>query len=80
MDAVAYDRIAREVVAPVYPVIAGQIRTRTGITQGVCLDIGTEGGYLGIALAGITDLKFYLMDASSEMLDIAWMNVAVSGL
>ena len=80
MDVLAYDRIAREIFAPVYPVIAQQIRTQTGITQGVCLDIGTGGGYLGIALAAITDLDFYLMDKSDEVLEIAWMNVAVSGL
>lgn len=80
MDAVAYDRIAREIFAPVYPVVAEQIRTRTGIVQGVCLDIGTGGGYLGIALAGITDLEFYLMDKSPEMLEIAYTNVVVSGL
>ncbi len=79
MNVAGYDRIAREVFAPVYPVIAQQIRTRTGITQGVCLDIGTGGGYLGIALAAITDLEFYLMDKSPEMQEIAWMNVAVSG-
>lgn len=80
MNALAYDRVAREIFAPVYPVIAAQIRTRTGITQGVCLDIGTGGGYLGIALAGLTDLEFYLMDKSPEMLAIAGMNVEVSGL
>ena len=80
MNVTGYDRIAREVFAPVYPVIAQQIRTQTGITQGVCLDIGTGGGYLGIALAAITDLEFYLMDKSPEMREIAWMNVAVSGL
>jgi ubiquinone/menaquinone biosynthesis C-methylase UbiE len=80
MDALTYDRIARDVFAPVYPVIAEQIRNRTGVTKGVCLDIGTGGGYLGIALAGITDLEFYLMDKSFEMLEIAYTNVVVSGL
>lgn len=75
-----FDRVAREVFAPVYPVIAGQIRARTGITAGVCLDIGTGGGYLGIALAGLTDLEFYLMDKSPEMLEIAYMNVVGAGL
>jgi ubiquinone/menaquinone biosynthesis C-methylase UbiE len=80
MDALAYDRIAREIFAPVYPVVAEQIRTRTGILQGVCLDIGTGGGYLGIALAGLTDLDFFLMDKSPEMLEIAYTNVVVSGL
>lgn len=80
MNAQAYDRIAREIFAPVYPVIAGQIKVRTGITQGVCLDVGCGGGYLGIALAGTTDLQFYLMDKSPEMLEIADTNIVVSGL
>lgn len=80
MDALAYDRIAREVFAPVYPVIAQQIMRRTGITEGVCLDIGTGGGYLGIALAGLTNLEFHLMDKSPEMLEIAYTNVVDSGL
>lgn len=79
MDAVKYDRIAREIFAPVYPVIAGQIKTRTGITEGVCLDIGTGGGYLGIALAGITALELCLMDKSPAMLEIAYTNIAASG-
>jgi len=80
MNVKEFDRVAREVFAPVYPVIAEQIRTRTGITEGVCLDIGTGGGYLGIALAGMTDLDFCLMDKSPEMLEIANANVAISGL
>jgi len=80
MNVKEFDRVAREVFAPVYPVIAGQIKTRTGITEGVCLDIGTGGGYLGIALAGMTDLDFYLMDKSPEMLEIANANVMVSGM
>jgi len=80
MNVMEFDRVAREVFAPVYPVIAEQIRIRTGITEGVCLDIGTGGGYLGIALAGITDLAFCLMDKSPEMLEIACANVTASGL
>lgn len=47
MDPHEFDRIARGVFAPVYPVIAAQILDRTGIRKGVCLDIGCGGGYLG---------------------------------
>ncbi|HBA54760.1 class I SAM-dependent methyltransferase [Syntrophorhabdus aromaticivorans] len=75
-----FDRIAREVFAPVYPSIAGQIVAGTGITKGRCLDIGTGGGYLGIALAKITDLDILLLDKSREMLDIASRNVMGAGL
>jgi hypothetical protein len=52
IDAQKFDRIARGVFAPVYPVIAGQIIARTGVTRGVCLDIGCGGGYLGAETRG----------------------------
>jgi hypothetical protein len=47
-DALKFDRIARDVFAPVYPAIAEQIIVRTGVVRGVCLDIGCGGGYLGL--------------------------------
>lgn len=79
-DVKEFDRVAREVFAPVYPVIAEQIKQKTGITRGICLDIGCGGGYLGIALAGITELYVYLLDKSPEMLEIAARNIADHGL
>lgn len=75
-----FDRVAREVFAPIYPVIAEQIKQKTGITRGTCLDAGCGGGYLGIALAGITELFIYLFDKSPEMLEIAARNIAAHGL
>ncbi|MGI9862495.1 class I SAM-dependent methyltransferase [Moorella naiadis] len=75
-----FDQVAREVFAPIYPVIAEQIKQKTGITRGTCLDAGCGGGYLGIALAGITELFIYLFDKSPEMLEIAARNIAAHGL
>lgn len=80
MDVPEFDRIAREVFPPVYIAIAEQIKEITGITEGVCLDIGAGGGYLGIALAPITDLVVILLDNSREMLDIALRNIITGGL
>lgn len=80
IDVNKFDAVAREVFAPVYPVIAEQIRERTGITEGICLDVGCGGGYLGIALAKITDLYVYLLDKSREMLAIAEQNITRCGL
>lgn len=80
INAVEFDKIAREVFAPVYPVIAEQIKHKTGIIRGTCLDIGCGGGYLGIAMTGITELDVYLFDASQEMLKIAAGNIASRGL
>lgn len=77
---VGFDKIAREIFAPVYPVIAQQIKEKTGIIQGKCLDIGSAGGYLGLALAKITNLGIYLFDKSTDMLKIAEKNIKQSDL
>lgn len=79
IDAEGYDEIAREVFAPIYPVIAEQIINKTGVTKGQCLDIGSGSGYLGIALAKITELNVYLFDKSPDMLKIAGRNIFASG-
>lgn len=80
IDAEDYDEIAREVFAPIYPVIAEQIINKTGVIKGRCLDIGSGSGYLGIALARITELNVVLFDKSPDMLKIAGRNISVSGL
>lgn len=80
MNVAQFDKIAREVFPPVYVAIAEQIKERTGITEGVCLDVGAGGGYLSIALAPITNLRIYLLDNSREMLDIAMRNIITDGL
>lgn len=80
INAVEFDRMAREVFAPVYPVLAEQIISRLGINRGSCLDIGCGGGYLGLALARISDLETILFDESQDMLDLAQGYISQSGL
>jgi ubiquinone/menaquinone biosynthesis C-methylase UbiE len=80
MNVPEFDKIAREIFAPAYVAIAKQIKEKTDITEGVCLDAGAGGGYLGIALARITNLDVVLLDKSWEMLDIALHNIIESGL
>lgn len=75
-----FDWVARNVFAPVYPIVAEQIKDKTGVTAGLCLDLGCGGGYLGMALAGMTDLKVILLDRSEEMVRIARENVENAGL
>lgn len=76
MDAMKYDTMAREIFAPAYPLIASQAVERTGIREGVCLDIGCGGGYLGLELARTTGLFVRFYDQSREMLDIVQGNIA----
>ena len=80
IDALKFDRIARTVFAPIYPLIADQIIARTGVTRGVCLDIGCGGGYLGTAIAKVTDLFVHFFDKSADMLTIAARTIAENGL
>lgn len=76
----SFDNIVRTVFAPIYPVIAEQIKTLTSITQGRCLDAGCGTGALGIALAQITDMHVTFFDQSEEMLNLASGYVDENGL
>lgn len=80
MDVSKYDHTARGKNAPLYAYYAKKIKDETGIVSGRCLDIGCGGGYLGLALAGITDLEFTFMDISSEMLEKADAHIIEDGL
>ncbi|MGI5880646.1 MAG: class I SAM-dependent methyltransferase [Syntrophomonadaceae bacterium] len=79
INAIEFDKIAREVFAPIYPVLAEQIISRFSIA-GICLDIGCGGGYLGLAVARITDLNMILFDESDDMLKLADGYIRESGL
>lgn len=65
---------------PVYPLIAQQILDDYQIAQGICLDIGTGPGHIGIELAKITHLEIYFVDLKQDALDKARENVSHWGL
>ncbi|QOX77674.1 class I SAM-dependent methyltransferase [Trichlorobacter lovleyi] len=75
IDAKKFDLIARNVFAPAYSLLAEQIMERTGIMSGLCLDLGSGGGYLGLALAWNSKLRVCLLDESEEMQAIAEQNI-----
>lgn len=74
-NAEEFDQIAREVFAPIYPVIARQILERYGFTRGICLDVGCGSGYLGMAMAELSTMEIYMLDNDPEMLAIAQRNL-----
>ncbi|MFH1060744.1 MAG: class I SAM-dependent methyltransferase [Pseudomonadota bacterium] len=80
INAKEFDQRARTLFKPIYPVIAQQVLDYTGISEGVCLDIGCGGGHLGIALAQQGDLSVRFVDQSEEMLAIVRANLAEAGL
>ncbi len=75
-----FDKIAREVFAPAYPIIAKQILEKTQIKQGYCLDIGCGSGYLGLNIAQKSNLYVYAMDNDPQALEILKENIQQLGL
>ncbi len=56
------------------------IRHKAGIGKGNCLELFAGCGYLGLALAQITNLRVYLMDSSAELNRMAEKNIGDCGL
>jgi len=78
-SASGFNRIAKEVFAPVYPVIARAAVAWSGITEGWALDVGTGSGLLAIALACETRMRVCALDMDPEMIRIAGQNLADAG-
>lgn len=70
-----FDYIANNVFAPIYPIIAEQIKDNTKVNEGKCVDIGSGAGYLAIPLAKITNLYMYIYDLSEGMIELAKENI-----
>ncbi len=71
--------IAKLAFAPIYPYLAQQIRDKFGITNGICVDLGSGPASLAIAIARITDLTIYSLDIQPEMISVARQNIAEAG-
>ncbi|WP_414150841.1 class I SAM-dependent methyltransferase [Acetobacterium carbinolicum] len=71
----SFEHVVNNIFAPIYPVIAENIINETGITRGVCIDVGTGFGNLGLELAKLApDIETILFDLSDEMLKEAQQN------
>lgn len=69
--ALEFDEVATNVFAPIYSVIAKQIIEKTNTKEGVCIDLGSGGGHLGVEITRITNMFTYLLDKSLHTLKIA---------
>ena len=61
--------------AAMYPLLARQIVDDFGVTEGLCLDVGTGSAAVCIELAKITNLTMIGLDAKPEVLELAQENV-----
>jgi len=73
-EAREFNEIAKNIFYPIYPVIAQQI-LENGISEGICLDVGSGPGHLGLAIARQTQMQVCLFDVSPEALMIAAQNI-----
>jgi ubiquinone/menaquinone biosynthesis C-methylase UbiE len=69
--ALEFDRIADEIFAPIYPVIAERLLELAGVYSGRCIDIGCGGGHLGFAAAKHFEGELLLLDSNSYALELA---------
>ena len=77
--ALEMDDIAKTLFARVYPLLAKQIVSRSNITSGICVDVGTGNAALSIALARITDLQIHALDRSRHSDAMARINILKQG-
>jgi SAM-dependent methyltransferase len=77
-DARQYDEYTKTSFARIYPLLATQILSRTGITQGLCLDAGCGPAPLAIALTLQSNLRVIAMDSSPIMQPMIALNVQSS--
>lgn len=76
-----FDRVAEQIFAPIYPVIAAEALRCTDITSGRLLDIGCGGGHLGLAvLDAAPELRAVLLDKSPDAVEITEKRIAQRGM
>jgi ubiquinone/menaquinone biosynthesis C-methylase UbiE len=79
--ALKMNETAKTVFAPIYPVIARNAMTVTGITRGVCLDLGSGPAMLAMAVAReAPQMQVIAFDFSPDARQIALENIAEAHL
>ncbi len=75
-NALAMDTIAKTVFSPIYPVIARNAIAATGVTRGVCLDLGSGHAMLAMAVAReAPGMEVVAVDFSSDCRQIIEANI-----
>jgi len=75
MSAQQFDEIARDLLKPVYPLLAQQILNDYRIIVGKFLDAGGGAGYLAIELVQRSGLAGTVLDVDPEAIELARRNV-----
>lgn len=74
------EKTAKGPFAPVYPILAERFYRESFLKKGVCIDIGSGGAQLGLALGKISDFKVIAFDINNYALEYARENAWSAGL
>ena len=69
-DPEEYDRIAREVFAPLFPIIAKKALEVYGRQDGICLDVGSGGGMFGYHIALLSRMTVNFLDIREDSIEL----------
>jgi len=75
-----YNAEIKSIFNRIYSLLARQIVDDYKITKGICLDIGSGAGQLGIEIAKLTSLKVYLFDINTKVIPSASNNIRLAGI
>ncbi|MDR3542267.1 MAG: class I SAM-dependent methyltransferase [Desulfosporosinus sp.] len=74
------EKTARGPFAPVYPFLAERFYQESDFKKGLCLDIGSGGAQLGLAIGEISDFEVIALDINKYALEYAHENAMALGL
>jgi len=74
------ERTAKGPFAPVYPILAERFYRESNFKNGLCIDIGSGGAQLGLAIGKISDFKVIALDINKHALEYAQENAMAMGL
>lgn len=75
-----YNAEIKSIFNRIYSLLARQIVDDYKITKGICLDIGSGAGQLGIEIAKLTSLKVYLLDINTKVIPSASNNIRLADI
>lgn len=79
--ALQMNEVAKTIFAPIYPVIARNALSVTGISRGICLDLGSGPGMLAMAMAReAPEMQVISFDFSGPARALAQENINEAGL
>ena len=54
------------ILQPIYPLLAQQLVDDYGLDKGICIDLGSGPGHVGIEIAKITYMDIYFVDDNED--------------